>query len=140
MAEVFGGFVAGYSMALITTPLLALLLLRLRAGGGILAYLLPTGANVVAVSVLLHGAMTILLTGLGLILGLILLAMSDAGGALGSLNAPYTLFVAAIILAVTAPAVVLAGRLRRFIVAYALIALAVYGWLLPYLADWSSFG
>ena len=139
MAEVFAGFVAGYSLALVSTPLLSLLLLRLRTGSEVLARLLPAGVNPVGVSVLLHGALAMFFTGVGLVLGLLLLAMRDEAGAAGSRNAPFTLLVASLVLAFSAPFVAFAGPLRPYILGFALLTLAVFGWLMPYLADWSRF-
>jgi hypothetical protein len=139
VAEVFAGFVAGYALALLTTPLMALSLLRLRTGDNLLARLWPPDASMAAVSMIIHGLLTFTLTGIGIILGLILLAMKDGGGAAGSLNGPYTLFVAAMTLAVFAPVVALLVPLRRQVILYALLVLLVFGWLMPYLAEWSTF-
>lgn len=139
MAEVFAGFVAGYALSLITTPLMAMALLGLRAGNSTISRLWPQEASLVAVSMVLHGFMTIVLTGLGLILGLVLLGMAGAAGGAGSLNAPFTLFVAAMVLAIFAPIVALVVPLRRQLVAYAFVTLGVFGWLMPYLAEWSQF-
>ena len=139
MGQVFAGFVAGYGLALLTTPLLAYVLFRLRAGSELLMRMFPREAPLVAVAMLLHGALTFVLTALGIVLGLVLLAMEDAGGAAGSLNWPYTLFVAAMTLAGVAPIFALFRPFRRAIAAYSLVFVAVFGWLMPYLAGWSKF-
>lgn len=139
MAEVFGGFIAGYAMAIITTPLFSIWLFRLRVESELLARLLPAGVGVVSVSVLLHGALIIFWTGMGLVLGLLLLAMRGESGALGSLNAPYTLFVVGLFVAIGAPLVAVLVPLRRGIVMVIVIAVLVFGWLAPYLARWSTF-
>jgi len=139
MAEVFAGFVAGYILALLSTPLLALTLLRLRAKGGVLARLLPAGVSALSLGVLLHGALFLFWTALGIVLGLVLLAMRGAEGALGSLNGPFTLFVAALALALVAPAAIALPGLRRVAVLCGLASVFVFGWLMPYLARWSSF-
>jgi hypothetical protein len=139
VAEVFAGFVAGYILALISTPLVSLTLLRLRAGNGLLSRLLPPGTSAVGVSVLLHGALAFFWTGLGIVLGLLLLAMRDAGGGAGSLNAPFSLFVAGLVLAIFAPIYAFARPLRQFVLIYGLTVLLVLGWLMPYLARWSTF-
>lgn len=140
MAEVFAGVVCGYALALLTTPLLAITLLRLRASGGLLARLLPTGASALPVSVLLHGALFLFWTALGIVLGLVLLAMRGADGALGSANAPFSLFVAGLTLAVSAPVIIALPRLRRPALIGALLVLAVFGWLMPHMAGWTTFG
>lgn len=139
MAQVFAGFVAGYGLALLTTPMLAYLLFRVRAGSELLLRIFPTEAPMVAVAMLIHGALTFTLTALGIVLGLVLLAMKDADGALGSENWPFTLFVAAMTLAGVAPLFALLRPLRRGIAAYSLLFVAIFGWLMPYLADWSKF-
>lgn len=139
MAEVFAGFVAGFALSLITTPLLAFTLLSMRAGNGAISRLWPAEANLVAVSMVLHGFTAFSLTALGIVLGLVLLGMDGAASGAGSLNAPFTLFVAALVLAIFAPLVAIMAPLRRQLVAYALVTVIVYGWLMPYLADWSRF-
>ena len=139
MAEVFAGFVAGYALALITTPLFSIALIRLRAGSPALARLVPAEVPFVGISVLLHGALMFFWTGVGLVLGMLLLAMKDSGEGAGSLNAPFTLLVASLVLAVSAPLFVLAAALRQVVVVCALLALVAYGWLMPYLAEWSKF-
>lgn len=139
MAEVFAGFVAGYVLALLSTPLLAFVLLRLRAEGGLFGRLLPAGVSAISVGVLVHGALFVFWTGLGIVLGLVLLAMRDAGGAVGSRNGAFSLFVAALALALVAPLVVLLPAFRRLVLAGALLVVLVFGWLMPYLAEWSSF-
>jgi hypothetical protein len=139
MAEVFAGFLAGYALAVVSTPLLSVLLLRLRAESPALERVLPVGVSAVGASVLLHGALTMVWTALGLVLGMTLLAMEGAGGALGSLNGPFTLFVAGLFLALGAPLFALLVPLRRLIALTLVAAVLVFGWLMPYLAEWSKF-
>jgi hypothetical protein len=139
MAEVFAGFLAGYGLAVVSTPLLSVLLLRLRAESPALERVLPVGVSAVGVSVLLHGALTMVWTALGLVLGMMLLAMEGAGGALGSLNGPFTLFVAGLFLALGAPLFALLVPFRRLIALTLVAAVLVFGWLMPYLAEWSKF-
>lgn len=139
MAQVFAGFVAGYGLALLTTPVLAYLMFRVRSGSEVLMRIFPSDAPMVAVAMLIHGALTFALTALGLVLGLVLLAMEDADGAIGSQNWPFTLFVAAMTLAAVAPIFALLRPFRRAITGYSVMFVAVFGWLMPYLADWSKF-
>jgi hypothetical protein len=139
VAEVFAGFVAGYGLALITTPILAWMMFRVRASSELLTRMFPREAPLVAVAMLLHGMLTFALTLLGLILGLVLLAMKDADGGLGSLNWPFTLFVAALTLAGVAPVFAIFWPFRVAIAAYTVLFVAVFGWLMPYLAEWSKF-
>jgi hypothetical protein len=139
VGEVYAGFFCGYGMALLSTPILAFTLLRMRAGNGVLARLLPEGTSAIGLAVILHGGLFITWTGLGLILGLVLLAMDGGGAALGSPNGPFTLFVFGLILAIAAPAIVLLRSVRHLMIACALSAILCFGWLMPYLARWSNF-
>jgi hypothetical protein len=139
LGEVFAGFVCGYILALVSTPLLAMVLLRLRAGNELLARLLPPGVSVISLSVLLHGALFLFWTAAGILLGLILLAMDDAGAAVGSKNAAFSLFVAGLVLALAAPVVIVLRPLRRAGLVCAIAAMLVFGWLMPYMAEWSNF-
>ena len=139
MSEVFAGFVCGYTLAIISTPLLALQLLRLRAGSELFARLLPAGTSAVMLGVLLHGALFLFWTAAGIVLGLVLFAMRDAGGTLGSANAPFSLFVAGLALMLAAPVVIALPRLRRAAIVGAVLFLAVFGGLMPYMAGWTTF-
>ena len=138
MPEVFAGFVSGYAMAVITTPMLSMLLVRLRMESELMSRLLPEGTSAVGLSVLLHGALAMFWTAMGLLLGLVLLAMRDSGSALGSLNGPYTLFVAGLFVAVGAPLFAVLAPLRRQVASAIVLAILVFGWLTPYLAEWSE--
>jgi hypothetical protein len=139
VGEVFAGFVCGYILALVSTPLLAMVLLRLRSGSELFARLLPPGVSALSLSVLLHGALFMFWTAVGILLGLILLAMEDAGAAAGSRNAAYSLFVAGLVLALAAPVVIAVRPLRQMGLVCAVAALVVFGWLMPYMAEWSNF-
>jgi hypothetical protein len=112
---------------------------RVRASSELLMRMFPREAPLVAVAMLLHGLLTFALTALGIVLGLVLLAMKDADGTLGSLNWPFTLFVAALTLAAVAPIFAFFWPFRAAIAVYSLLFIAVYGWLMPYLAEWSKF-
>ena len=139
MAEVFAGFVSGYVLALLSTPPLAFALLRLRATSELLARLLPAGTSAIAFALLIHGGLMLFLTAIGIVLGLLLLAMASGDAAAGSLNGPFSLFVAAAALALLAPFAIVSRRLRPYVVAAYALFVAVFGWLMPYLAEWSSF-
>jgi hypothetical protein len=139
VAEVFAGFVTGYGMAVITTPLMSFWLVRLRLESALMARLLPEGTSAVSMSVILHGALAMFWTGIGLVLGLVLFGMRGAGEALGSLNGPYTLFVAGLFVALGAPLVILLPPLRRVTLPGLVLAVLIFGWLTPYLAEWSTF-
>jgi hypothetical protein len=138
VAEVFAGFVCGYAMAVITTPMLSFLLVRLRMESALMSRLLPEGTSAVGLSVLLHGALAMFWTMMGLLLGLVLYGMRDGGAALGSLNGAYTLFVAGLFVAIGAPLFAVFAPLRRTVASAVALAILVFGWLTPYLAQWSG--
>lgn len=138
MPEVFAGFVTGYAMAVITTPMLSFLLVRLRLESALMSRLLPPGTSAVSLSVLLHGALAMFWTAMGLILGLVLLAMRDSDSALGSLNGPYALFVAGLFVAIGAPLFAVFAPLRCLVALTMVLAILAFGWLTPYLAQWSE--
>lgn len=140
MGEVFAGFVCGYILALIGAPLLAVWLTRARLTSPLIQRLAPPGTNVVALVAVLHGGLILVCTGTGLLLGLLLYAMRDAGEALGSPNIAFTLFVFALTVMLFAPVVALVARIRRQALVAALLVLLLFGWLMPYMAEWSKFG
>jgi len=135
--QVFAGFICGYALALLSTPLLAVGLVKLRAESALLARLFPKGVSVTAFAMQLHLGLILGFTGLGMFLGLVLQAMEGAGGALGSPNAPYTLFAFGVIVAIVAPLIVLVRPLRLLSAADALVAIVGFGWVMPYLAKWA---
>jgi hypothetical protein len=139
MAEVFAGFVCGFFLSAVSAPLFAAALLRMRATSPALARMLPAGVNAVSVTMVLHFALVFFWTGIGLIFGLVLLAMAGGRAALGTANAPYTLFVFSIVLALSAPVALLIVPWRRGIVLGGLAAFLVFGYLMPYMAEWSKF-
>ncbi len=139
MGEVFAGFLAGYILALVSTPLLAIALVRLRTRSELLARLLPPEVPAIGLMVLVHGALFMFWTAAGILLGLVLLAMRDADGALGSRNIAFSLFVFALVLMVAAPIVVALRPLRQASLVCAVVAVVVFGWLMPYMASWSKF-
>jgi hypothetical protein len=126
-------------LAFAGAPVLALNLVRLRASNSTVSRLMPAGTSVAALTVVLHGVLIIACTGSGLLLGLLLYAMRDADGAIGSPNIAFTLFVLGAVAALFAPAVFLAGRYRSQVLVAAVVVVLLFGWLMPYMADWSNF-
>ena len=139
MGEVFAGFVCGYILAILGAPLMALTMVRMRTGSPLIQRLMPPGTSMVAFTVVLHGALIFACTGAGLFLGLLLLAMKDAGAGLGSPNFAFTLFVLGATAVVFAPLAALLARFRRPLLATALVVMLLFGWLMPYMAQWSKF-
>ena len=140
MGEVFAGFICGYILALVFAPVAALTLLRQRAPGGLLARLVPANTSLTGLAVILHGALFLFWTAVGMVLGLVLMAMEDAGGAIGSKNIAFSLLVFALTLGLLAPVAIIFVRLRMITLAAGLVIVGLFGWLMPYLAEWSSFG
>lgn len=138
MAEVFTGFICGFILSVGAAPVAALQLIKMRATSPFLKRMLPEGVPIVSVALVLHFALLFFWTGLGLMFGLVLLAMEGGGEALGSANAPYTLFVFSIVLALSAPFAILIVAWRRYVIAIALTALLVFGWLMPHMATWTK--
>jgi hypothetical protein len=139
MGEVFAGFVCGYILALLSTPVLAIFLIRMRAGSAFLARLLPEGTSATSLAVVLHVGLILAWTAAGMILGTLLLAMGESPDWLGSINGPFSLLVASLTLMLAAPLMAIVRPWRRLVLTYALLALVVFGWLMPYMAEWSRF-
>ncbi len=139
MAEVFAGFICGIILSLITSPLLAVLLLRLRTSNPIMMRLLPPGTSAVGLTLTLHFALFFLWTAWGILFGLLLLAMRGNGAAVGSANAPFTLLVVALTLMVSAPFAIIIVPWRRHIAGLALLVVVIFGWLMPHMATWTKF-
>jgi hypothetical protein len=126
-------------LALVGAPLLAFGLMQFRASSPLVARLMPEGVPVAPLVFVLHGALIIVCTGAGLLLGMLLFAMGDAGSGLGSRNFAFTLFVLGVALALFSPVIIVSGHLRKAALAVALLFLALFGWLMPYMAEWSKF-
>src|SRR5690606_29464553 len=129
------GFVCGFFLSLITAPLMAVTLLRMRGSSPLLARLLPEGVNPVAVTVVMQVGLVFFWTAAGVVLGLLLLLMKDLGdSAPGIKNPPYTLLVLSFTLAIAGPFALLITAWWRQIVAGAVISFLVFGALMPYMA------
>jgi len=140
VAEVFAGFLCGYISAIALTPILSLSLLRMRATSALGARLLPPGTPAVGLMVILHTGLAMFWTAAGLLLGLLLHAMAgNAHHFLLSRNAAFTLFVAGSVLALLAPFAVMFRQFRTSALVSGALVVVLFGWLMPYLAAWSSF-
>ena len=138
MSEVLAGFICGYALALVSAPLVAFAMLRLRSRVPALALVVPQQVPVVALTVVLFGFTFLFWTGLGIVLGLILMGLEDRApeGGLGSPSLAFTLIIVfASAVACIPPAVMLRSG-RRYVIAAAVVFLGVFGWLMPYLAQW----
>jgi hypothetical protein len=139
MAEVFAGFVVGYALALALSPIAAIALVRSNDRTGFAQRLAPEGTSVVALSVVLHFAAMIVLTAIGLILGMALGGLEDRrpDGGLGSPNLIYTLLVLALTAVIVIPMIAVPA-IRRYALSGALIFVAAFGWAVPWLAQMGS--
>ena len=136
MAEVMAGFVCGYGLALVVTPIAAIALLRARVSSPLLRQIVPEGTSLIAVSVILHTFAFLTLTALGILLGLMLAGMEDRSpaGGLGSPNRVFTAFILATGAIAVLPLAVALPRWRAPLLAGALALAASFGWLMPYLS------
>lgn len=134
MAEVFAGFVIGYALSLVLAPVAAIWIVRSNDRTGFAQRFAPQGTNVLALSVVLHLGGVLLLTAVGMVLGMALAGIEDRrpAGGLGSPNLAYTLLVLALTAVVLIPALVL--PLRRYAVGSALVFVALFAWAMPWLA------
>ncbi|HET6614764.1 MAG TPA: hypothetical protein VFH62_02650 [Dehalococcoidia bacterium] len=139
MAEVFAGFVVGYALALALSPIAAIALVRSNDRTGFAQRIAPEGTNVVALSVVLHFAAMIVLTAVGLILGMALGGLEDRrpDGGLGSPNLVYTLLVVALTAVIVIPTIAVPA-IRRIAFVGALIFVVAFGWAVPWLAQLGS--
>ena len=136
MAEVLAGFVCGYGLALLISPLTAIALARARVSSPLLRQVLPQGTSLVAVSIIVHGFALLMLTALGIVLGLILGGLEDRSpaGGLGSPNGAFTSLILAATAIAVLPLALVVPRLRLALLAGGLVFVALFGWLMPYLS------
>jgi hypothetical protein len=133
--EVFAGFVVGFALSIIIAPTAAILLVRSNQETGFAQRVAPPGTNIIALSMFLHFLAFLLLTALGMIMGLALGGIEDRRPAagLGSPNLVYTLLVIAIVAVVVIPLLVMPWR--RYAAAAGFLLLVGFGWVTPWLAQ-----
>ena len=136
MASVFAGFVVGYALSLLIGPLAAMLIIRANKNPGFAQRVAPPGTSVIALSVVLHFTAILLLTAIGLLLGILLDGIDSRrpDGGLGSPNAVYTLIVVALTAVTVIPSVAVPA-IRRYAFGGAVIFAAAFGWAMPWLAQ-----
>lgn len=139
MPEVFSGFIIGFGLALLTAPLAAVGATRMATRSITFRRLVPPGTNLVALSVVLHMFGFLVFTAIGMVLGMVLLALEDrrAGAGLGSPNAAFTLLVLAITAIAVLPLALVWPGGRRPLLAGGLVFAGLFGWLMPYMAGWA---
>jgi len=137
MEEVFAGFITGYIMALIFTGLAALMLVEARSRLPYLAKAIAANISAVALTVPISLIAFLLWTAIGMFLGLLYrYTLEEApGGGLGSPNLLYTVLIISFG-GLTMTAVVAAfRRLPWQVAAMGLSFIALFGWVLPRLAQ-----
>ncbi len=139
MADVFAGFVVGYALALLAAPVGAVALIRSNDRTGLAQRVAPEGTSVVALSVVLHFAAMIVLTALGLVLGIALNGIDARrpDGGIGSPNLVYTARVFALTAVLVIPALAVPAA-RRYALVGAVVFAAAFGWAMPWLATLGS--
>jgi hypothetical protein len=135
VAEVFAGFVIGFAIALIASPIAAWAIVSSNDRSGFAQRLAPPGTSVIALSVVLNLASVLMFTALGMVLGAALAGVEDRrpDGGIGSPNLAYTLIVVSLAAVVAIPMLAL-PMLRRPAIAGALLFAALFGWAMPWLA------
>ncbi|MDP9238307.1 MAG: hypothetical protein M3P30_13100 [Chloroflexota bacterium] len=135
MASVFAGFVVGYALSLAIGPIAAVVIIRSNQRSGVAQRIAPPGTSVIALSVVLHFAAIMLLTAIGLLLGIVLngLEQRRSAGGLGSPNIAYTLLVLASAAVVVIPALAVPS-IRRYALCGAIVFAVSFGWAMPWLA------
>jgi hypothetical protein len=135
VAELFAGWVIGYALALLLAPAAAIALVRSSARGGFAQRLAPPGTSAIALAVVLHLGAVLVLTAIGLVLGMVLAGLEDRrpDGGLGSPNVVYTLIVLALAAVVVIPVLVVPA-VRRPAIAAAVVFAVLFGWAMPWLA------
>jgi len=134
VAEVFAGFVVGFAFSIIVAPVGAIMLVRSSRETGLAQRFAPEGTTIVALTMVVHFGAFLVLTAVGMVMGLALHgieARRPAGG-LGSPNFAYTVLVVALAAATAIP--MLLAPWRRFAVASTVLAAVLFGWAVPWLA------
>jgi hypothetical protein len=140
VAEVLAGFICGFILALISTPVLVVWLVRSREATAFVARSLPKGVSLPVVTVPAANIAFLLWTALGIVLGMVLIAVDERRpqGGLGSANLFFTVIVLLVAVIVFLPLFVLLRRSRRIVVLHAVCFVTLFGWLTPYLAQLNS--
>jgi hypothetical protein len=140
VSEVLAGVVCGYALALVSAPLVALALLRLRSRARFLSIAVPERAPVLALTVVLLWFTFLLWTALGMVFGLALLGFEDRApqSGLGSPNLAFTLFAVFWSVVAFAPVAIPLKPARRYVFLAAVVFAGVFGWLMPHLAGWGA--
>ncbi len=139
MAEIMAGFICGFALSIIATPIAAIATVRARVTSPLIRQIVPEGTSLIAVSVVMNLFIVLTFTAIGLLFGLLLAGMESSNPASG-LGSPNRVFTAFILIATTIavlPLSLASARLRMPLLAGGLVFIATFGWVMPYLASWS---
>jgi hypothetical protein len=136
VAQVFAGFVVGFALSLLVAPIAAIQIVRSNGQTGLAQRIAPPGTNMIALSMVLHFAAVIVLTAVGIVLGMLLGGLDDTrpDGGLGSPNLAFTLIVVALTAVIAIPVLALPAVRRPVVIAAVVFAVA-FGWGMPWLAS-----
>jgi len=136
MAEVFAGFVCGYAVALIFTPVVALMIISARSHVPYLAKAIAPNISAVALTVPISLFAFLIWTAIGMVLGL-LYRGAEQNIPQGGLGSPNLLYTALIVSFGASALILIALGLRRLPWQVLIIGVAFvggFGWAMPYLA------
>ena len=139
MAEAMAGFICGFALSVLVTPVAAISIVRARVTSPLMRQIVPEGTSLVAVSVVINLFAVLTLTALGLLLGLLLAGIesNNPAGGLGSPNRIFTAFILIITVAAILPIAIARARLRVPLLACGVVFIATFAWFMPYLASWA---
>ena len=134
-AAVFAGFVVGFALSLCVAPAAAIQIVRSNGETGLAQRIAPPGTNLIALSMVLHFAAALVLTAVGMLLGMLLGGLNDRrpDGGIGSPNLAFTLIVLALNTVVVIPLLIVPA-IRRPALASAVLLAVAFGWAMPWLA------
>jgi hypothetical protein len=136
MAEVFAGFVCGYAVALVFTPLVALMIVNARSRIPYLAKAIAPNISAVALTVPISLVGFLIWTAIGMVLGL-LYRGAEQNVPEGGLGSPNVLYTALVLSFGVSALLLIALALRRLPWQVAVMGVAFvggFGWAMPYLA------
>jgi hypothetical protein len=136
LAEAFAGLICGYALSVIATPLFALALVRGRVSSSFIQRAMPQGTNVAALSIVLHVFLLLVLTAVGMLLGMLLYGLESnrPDGGLGSPNRVFTAVILAIAAIAVLPLASVLPRQRVALLVAGIVFAITFGWLMPYLS------
>jgi hypothetical protein len=139
MAEVMAGFICGFALSILATPIAAFYILSARTTSPLMHQIVPEGTSLFAISVLLNSFFILTMTAIGILLGMLLLGLesSNPESGLGSPNRVYTAFILIVTAIAILPLSIASTNLRVPLLIGGLIFVATFGWFMPYLASLS---